>query len=1282
VPVVQFESQEGVGYVLSRLARVAEDEKQLQNKTMLREGLGRLRDRLGGQLHRNEHLKARAREGSVSEGEAETQALLKKVGMIVGQVGGSSAKELLVGRELFMAELAQTLGQFEKVDSATAVKVGRAVERLREVGGKLTGKGLGETLVVASYVAEHESVKDKRKTYGWLLEQGGLVKVVEGLVRLLGRQSVRRNCERVLGGVVEQARDRNEGGSEGEVRRAMEVLSEAKSNRKKQIAKMTDIVQSLLVREKGGEDGVEAGDGVSLPRIAQRLPGKDVRGGQENDDLSQAQQGLPVIRVGGKEGVVERQQPPDRPTARQNEAQPPQQDTPQGHHHQNPQPPHEKDYRSVLVESFSRVSSLSSLRAFITRVSNDYSMLSRLLNTIPFKEVSSHLERSLGTIADSSEDCRQTTLDFVVLTLSLLSERDKDKFFVLALTFYSRFPQNYTDALRPLMTQSRNSWLCLKYAYALVNKQSDEAAKLRFLHSTLIKMTAGLERKDFDLNHSQLSLLAEAIVSGVLLAGRHRGGSEGAQLKEWAMGLLNRVLESNPVELVQSKFESELVDSSDNYRFFSSVLDAFKREGKERGRRSGGVMGEWGEGLGEGLGEGQGEDEGEDEEEGQGEGSGEGVGGRWGHEGDDGDEWDHGRERVISDTEEIVSRDLQVEWEGRGGGTGEDIEGAVKDDSVEGNDEESDHLNNQQRAQRMGAQRNTTTTAQTRPPAVHPETPPANPQLVNQQSPAHQKPTTAVPIPNTLMPFPPQTSTISPNKQQPPTHSVPSDQCTSYKSIRAIRKQLVNSVDKEDKAKNADNSQLLKMQSAESRKNVEFKPLVFSQGEGEPAEERRDGGDRKLPILKGQVDRVGVKGVQSPSGHQPMPSIVGMVSKRLEYPLEPVSLPQLKTGQAVSTAQPNDKQTVSKPAEGVAKPIQPELQNNPYVDRLFGVHPLPTGPPLQTKPSQHTSTQTDNPLLDPHQLQEQLKQVTAKVSQLTERNAQTTSQLYALSQANDELKQSNEMLQRQLERALQSSQAGKVQTTDVKLSRIDSRFSELLSQNKLGCLEEHCLIKGYSSLSNSDKEKFMFDLKFYVLDNRLCEFLQFEAFCEVLHFVVVTSIDQNTNADSASPVLHRLLHSVLDSLLKVPPKHFLLWAVVRLIRLNVPAFDTQFSEEGILYLKLSLKIAKKVIELMKKEVVREQLSPQQVAQMMKQSFFQILTEVFLLFVKNPPEELSEHTGQLEVYEEVFREVKLVSDEVSLLDAGTAKVFVEVYRTNHGQVSFIQYLESLLTKREG
>lgn len=116
----------------------------------------------------------------------------------------------------------------------------------------------------------------------------------------------------------------------------------------------------------------------------------------------------------------------------------------------------------------------------------------------------------------------------------------------------------------------------------------------------------------------------------------------------------------------------------------------------------------------------------------------------------------------------------------------------------------------------------------------------------------------------------------------------------------------------------------------------------------------------------------------------------------------------------------------------------------------------------------------------------------AKIRELVLKNEQALRQLYALNKTNDELKEKNQLLQ-------QSKQATIV---DEAYTCFDQRFTERLLQSK--AIPKNVidtLMANFQGLDTTGKEKFLFDVKFYVVDSEVLEELPFDNFVLFLDLV-------------------------------------------------------------------------------------------------------------------------------------------------------------------------------------
>ena len=70
-----------------------------------------------------------------------------------------------------------------------------------------------------------------------------------------------------------------------------------------------------------------------------------------------------------------------------------------------------------------------------------------------------------------------------------------------------------------------------------------------------------------------------------------------------------------------------------------------------------------------------------------------------------------------------------------------------------------------------------------------------------------------------------------------------------------------------------------------------------------------------------------------------------------------------------------------------------------------------------------------------------------------------------------------------------------------------------------------------------------------------------------------------------------------------------------------------------------------------------------------------------LFDERPPEKLNDQVVSLEIFDEIFRSLRAMSDEVIRKNAHTAKIFFEVYREKFRNQVFINYVSNYLVSLE-
>lgn len=346
----------------------------------------------------------------------------------------------------------------------------------------------------------------------------------------------------------------------------------------------------------------------------------------------------------------------------------------------------------------------------------------------------------------------------------------------------------------------------------------------------------------------------------------------------------------------------------------------------------------------------------------------------------------------------------------------------------------------------------------------------------------------------------------------------------------------------------------------------------------------------------------------------------------------------------------NDQEPLSKP------PIT--QQSNPFLE---------TTPQLSTA-FKSISTQTDLPT---NYTESEISKLEEKIIYLSEKNAEIIDQLYQLNARNDELKTENEKLASSFKQKNPILQTSSGETLDGAGFKVDDLFLEGLFSGPVVSRQTYMnQLAAYEDMESNMQEKFIFDIKFYVIDKECIQFLSETQFAGFLNFITKLSVFQSMLGPVGSDNALRLLHKILDQMLKAKTGFEIMKSLLIILEEEIPEFSGEgFSEFESLHIRLLSKCLSKILELSKQKQERDFNS------------FQVLVYLSKIFAKRPPEQLGPQVRDLELFDEIFRLLKQLSDEVIMLDMLNAKIFVRAFKSSRVNQVFMNYVKGFISNIE-
>lgn len=1403
--LIDFIYTEIFGFVVLKLTSFLENEKQVQNKQQIKDTFSRIKECISNFIKEGDKALDNSFD-EMSENEQERTKLLKKLTNVFTQLTNSSEKEIIIGRELFINTIFQIIEHFEKLDSIFSQKVVRAVEKICHQNNILNQKAAMELILIISILFEEESTKISYHIFDILLKSFGINSFVEILGQLYLKPSMKKNHSKINQGFIDVLNNLSENELENAYPVINEFLSEFKLPSKrfltvfsnffiskvdvgseKMIGKRNSSIRPNLQSEKLVQN-VRTGNSL-LPKIkSTQKPSvyddnvENNRFEEQNDQISQ----LPKI----SQKVIEASNPKIDP---------------QGDYLPESKTDVREIYKNRLFSQLSSIQNLSTLRDFITKISNSYKMLHKLLNTITFKEISSHLEQILEILVRAKDDIKQTLQDFVVVILSLLMDIDKEKFFVLTLTFFSKLKQDHTDCLIPLFSQSKNPFRCYKYAFNLVNRQFEESPKANFILNTFEFMIKKLNSAQISLEDSFFCNLLEIIVT---IANWHKIFAPSAffstekikKNEDLAKEILKSIFKQFTQKMVFDRFESELSSTAKVYTLFCDSYSLFlnsqniknndiiKNESQEKNYFMNSNDIRFGDGnvhsshipnvknigsvnieMSKEKNQIQKlsnidqnfmhdnnnninnndykktnvEDESIDHQ----------------NESQSEDEIDQFSQNQLKNSSfhRMDKSDVDLSQENKHDQNNKSVNSQIIDDKQSDIDEKpqfkeqtnQNKLENKKSIENINNTSNFKSDLDKKSDFIE--------ENEEQKILKKQKSVTKKLIFKENSRNSSKEIEISENdrfleKKQPKSISrkynesqnnvlfekinqekktnvsieqekeINLENHMSYKNVRAMRKNRINSVDRKSPFPAQENEKLNKMTSLESKRIREFEanPNIFGHQKADPSigisikevhskksihnipnnqpkaqEEVKFGIWRETFMQSAKID--GVLSEQKihrfDNIHQTTPIKTEVDKNQINHQKmnkNQVDLNEIKKNTLNPIFDKNfdlqqnihKSNQISNVFEHQSQIIQLQENNSHlsieplkkgYVNDIFTTNFLKSEQQKQS-PKNAVSTQTDMQNLS----EEEKKIMIAKIKDLSDKNVKIMNQLYTLSQTNDEIREENKILLNKLTVQSQTSFQERENDNNHTFESFNQTFAELIIEcQTISPSIFTKLIQKYTNFPEDEKERLLFDFKFFVLDSGAIDFVQFDNYCQLLNFVISISLIHTLKESSSSENLTRLVHTILDLLLKVPQKFILLGMLVNLIWEHIPKYGTAINDDVIMYLKLVIRIAKKVSDVFVKEVSK--LEGVFEKSLLKNGLFKILVGIFKIFLKNPPEELNEKTMNLEFYDEVFKEMRKMCDQISKVDLGVSKQFVKIYKVQHAQKAFLRYMENFINQ---
>lgn len=207
------------------------------------------------------------------------------------------------------------------------------------------------------------------------------------------------------------------------------------------------------------------------------------------------------------------------------------------------------------------------------------------------------------------------------------------------------------------------------------------------------------------------------------------------------------------------------------------------------------------------------------------------------------------------------------------------------------------------------------------------------------------------------------------------------------------------------------------------------------------------------------------------------------------------------------------------------------------------------------------------------------------------------------------------------------------------------------------------LFSTYTQSDPQSRKDFLFSLKELLINKRLVHSISRSNLMYVINFCLKVSISQ-TSSITSTEIEKKLSGLLVDKILNSKPHIEMISIFLELIKHSIPEFDSPIDQSVYLLLKFYLNCSQRFIEISEKV-----------------DCFNFLRVMGELFDERPPEKLNDQVVSLEIFDEIFRSLRAMSDEVIRKNAHTAKIFFEVYREKFKNQVFINYVSNYLVSLE-
>jgi hypothetical protein len=289
---------------------------------------------------------------------------------------------------------------------------------------------------------------------------------------------------------------------------------------------------------------------------------------------------------------------------------------------------------------------------------------------------------------------------------------------------------------------------------------------------------------------------------------------------------------------------------------------------------------------------------------------------------------------------------------------------------------------------------------------------------------------------------------------------------------------------------------------------------------------------------------------------------------------------------------------------------------------------------------------------------------------------ETQEQVNALQQRIEGLEDENNNLQIRLDESEKEREYFQNKYNDILHSNqttpINNHQIQDLSLNSIYCFifnEDPCtllsndLFQLYSSSNKQNRKDFLLSLKDILIDKRLIYSLPRLNLMMIINFILKVSIGLSTSSYTME-IEKKLSGLLIDKILNSKPHFEMISILLELIKETIPDFDIKVDQSTYLLIKFYLNCSQRFLQISEKI-----------------DSFNFLRIVGELFDARPPEQLNDQVISLEIFDEIFRTLRSMSDQVIRKNVECAKLFYQIYKTKFINQVFINYVSNYLVSIE-